>query len=382
LDVKFLAGLADNINEKLHHLTLEIHSLAGREFNLNSTKQVGDILFNQLKLPVVKKTKTGFSTDMEVLGVLAEEHELPARLLEYRGLEKIRSTYVEALPNLVNPGTGRLHTSFHQTVAETGRLSSSEPNLQNIPIRTELGRQVRRAFVPRAAGRSILSADYSQIELRVLAHLSGDEALISAFQDDADIHSRTAARIFDVEEDAVSPELRSRAKAVNFGIIYGMSPFGLSRAVQIDIKEAELFIQQYFELYPGVEAYLERTLAEGRERGYVETLLGRRRYLPDLNSSDGNVRRNAERAAVNAPVQGSAADIIKIAMVQLHKRLKEDWLEADVILQVHDELVLDVPDGEREEVKEIVLGAMQEAYSLRVPLKVEARFGPNWLEAH
>ncbi len=382
LDVKFLAQLADKVNGKLLQLTEDIHRLAGREFNLNSTQQVGDILFNQLELPVVKKTKTGFSTDMEVLGVLAEQHELPARLLEYRGLEKIRSTYVEALPKLVNPETGRLHTSFHQTVAETGRLSSTEPNLQNIPIRTELGREVRRALIPRAAGRSILSADYSQIELRVLAHLSGDEALIVAFQEDTDIHTRTAARIFGLDEDAVSPDLRSRAKAVNFGIIYGMSPYGLSRAVGIQVKEAEAFIDQYFELYPGVKAFLDRTLAEGRENGYVSTLLGRRRYLPDLNSSDRNVRRNAERAAVNAPVQGSAADIIKIAMVRLYDRLEEEKLEADLILQVHDELVLDVPDKEREEVIDIVLRSMQEAYPLRVPLKVDARFGPNWLEAH
>ena len=372
--------LREEVETKLEGLEKEIFEAAGETFQVNSPKQLQRILFDKLGLKPLRRTKTGYSTDMDVLEQLAREHPLPAKVLAYRALEKLRGTYIEALPKLVHPDTGRIHTSFNQAVAATGRLSSSDPNLQNIPVRTEIGRRIRQAFVPADATRKLISADYSQIELRVLAHLSGDKALKDAFSQDADIHRETAARIFEVTPEQVTPEMRRRAKAVNFGVIYGISAFGLAKNIGMPKAAAARFIDQYFEQYPGVRAWIDRLLEEAKETGYVTTLLNRRRYVADLKSSNTTMRKAAERVAINTPVQGSAADIIKVAMVNLDKALAET--QATLLLQVHDELVIEGPAEEARRIADIAVTTMEQAMALHVPLKVDVGIGDNWAEIH
>ncbi|HID09949.1 MAG TPA: DNA polymerase I, partial [Candidatus Latescibacteria bacterium] len=342
VDGEYLRTMSLQVEAELKKLEEEIYRMAGERFNINSTQQLGHILFEKLKLPVIRRTKTGYSTDVGVLEALAGEHELPRRVLEYRQLAKLKSTYIDALPKLIHPETGRIHTSFNQTVTATGRLSSSDPNLQNIPIRTELGRRIRQAFVAPDEDHLLLDVDYSQIELRILAHLSEDRNLMAVFREGGDIHTRTACAMFGVPPQFVTLELRRRAKTINFGIIYGMSPFGLAEQLGISRHEARALIDQYFRQYPGVKAYVDRTLEDARRRGYVTTLLGRRRYLPEVHSPNRQIREFAERTAINTPVQGTAADLIKMAMVRVWRRLKEGGYEAKMILQVHDELVFEV----------------------------------------
>jgi len=381
IDRAVLASLAEELTRTLERLTKEIYEIAGRPFNINSPKQLSELLFNELKLPIIKRTKTGASTDEEVLQRLATQHALPAAILQYRELAKLKSTYVDALPALISPTTGRIHTSLNQTVTATGRLSSSNPNLQNIPVRAELGRQIRRAFISRFDGGCLLAADYSQIELRVLAHLSGDEVLAAAFRDGADIHRATAAQMFGVAPEAVTEAQRAAAKTINFGILYGMSPFGLSKELGIEVGQAETFITQYFQRYPRVKAYLEQSLAQARERGYALTLFDRRRYIPNLQDPNPTVRQFAERTAINAPIQGSAADLIKIAMIRIQERLEALGGRSLMVLQVHDELVFDVAPGELETVRGLVTELMTTATSLTVPIVVHVNAGRNWLEA-
>jgi DNA polymerase-1 len=380
LDTAALAAMSREFGGALERVVAEIYVLAGGEFNIGSPPQLRDVLFERLKLSTkgVRRTKTGLSTDVDVLTKLAAEHPLPAKILEYRQLAKLKSTYVDALPLLVDPATGRVHTSFNQTIAATGRLSSSDPNLQNIPIRTEEGRRIRAAFVA-APGRRLVSADYSQIELRVLAHLSNDAALIEAFTRGEDIHARTATDVF----GALSPsEGRRLAKVINYGIVYGMGPARAARELGVSMKEAEAYIQGYFGRYAGVRAYLDATVAEARERGYVTTVLGRRRYLPELRARDPAVRQFAERAATNTPIQGSAADLIKLAMLALRRRLQETGSQAQVLLQVHDELVLETPAAELDAVRDLVRESMEGVWPLRVPIRADVRDGANWSEAH
>lgn len=381
LDTGYLGGMGKEIERQLQNLVADIHRHAGHEFNINSTQQLGEILFKDLHLPPVKKTKTGFSTDVTVLESLRGQHAIIDALLEYRQLSKLKSTYVDALPSLLHPETGRVHTSFNQTVAATGRLSSSDPNLQNIPIRTELGREIRRAFIPRDLDWSILAADYSQIELRVMAHISGDPALREAFRLGEDIHATTAAKVFGVNPENVTREMRRKAKEVNFGIMYGIGPFGLANRLGISQPEAKEIIARYFERFPGVKNYINETLEHARRTGYVQTLRGRRRYLPDIASKNQNIRGNAERQAINMPIQGTSADMIKIAMVNLSRALKTHRLQSRLLLQVHDELICEVPPGEQQRMKEVVTQVMQEALPLDVPVRVDAGIGPNWLEA-
>ena len=380
LDTEVFEGLRIEIAQRLGTLEHEIHELAGEPFQINSPKQLQKILFDDLGLTPIKKTKTGYSTDVGVLEELAQEHPLPKKVLEYRTLEKLRGTYVEALPKLINPKTGRIHTSFNQAVAATGRLSSSDPNLQNIPIRTELGRRIRQGFVPGGKDLRLISADYSQIELRILAHLSGDENLRRAFQEDRDIHRDTAVRVFGVTPEEVTPEMRRQAKAVNFGVVYGISAFGLARNIGVSMREAAAFIKNYFAQYPGVKDWIERTKAEAKQRGYVKTLLNRRRYVPELTASDAVTRRAAERMAINTPVQGTAADVIKVAMIRLDAALAD--FEARMLLQVHDELLVEAPKGECDEVAALMKKIMEEAIELDVPLKVDVGIGRNWAEIH
>lgn len=380
IDRDYLAGMSEEMEKKLSRLTKKIYEIAGEEFNINSPKQLSVILFEKLKLPVIKRTKTGVSTDEEVLTKLAMSHPLPEALLGYRELAKLKSTYVDTLPGLINPKTGKVHTSFNQTVTQTGRLSSSDPNLQNIPVKTEEGARIRKAFVPSGKGNILISADYSQIELRILAHLSGDRQLIAAFKEGADIHAFTASLVFGVDEKAVTPEMRNMAKTVNFGIVYGMSPYGLSQGLGIDVNKAKEFIDSYFERYPDVKAYLESLIEEARENGFVTTLLGRRRYIPEIGSSDIRMRQFAERTAVNTPIQGSAADVIKVAMIEIDGRLRKKALESRMILQVHDELVFDVAKGEKEEVSAIVKDGMENVIKLKVPVEAHIESGKNWLE--
>ncbi|MCK4350185.1 MAG: DNA polymerase I, partial [Candidatus Krumholzibacteria bacterium] len=381
IDTTELGRLSEEATREMGRLTAEIHGLAGEQFNINSGKQLQRILFDKLGLQPIRRTKTGFSTDMEVLAELAPEHEIVDLVLEYRQLAKLVSTYFDALPRLVNPRTGRIHTSFNQTVTATGRLSSSNPNLQNIPIRTELGRRVRSAFIPKKEWL-LLDADYSQIELRIMAHLSGDEALRSAFLEDADIHSRTAARIYGAEESEVDPEMRALAKTINFGVIYGMGARGLSRQLGIELDEAKRFIEEYFETYPGVKEYIEHSKDLAREKGYAETLLGRRRILREIESGDGRARSFSERIAINMPIQGTAADMIKVAMVEIDRRITAEELESRMILQVHDELVFEVPPQELGPMQELVRESMESAVDLEVPIRVDMGTGKNWLEAH
>ncbi|HEV2147781.1 MAG TPA: DNA polymerase I [Longimicrobiaceae bacterium] len=365
---------------QLEAVRTQIHAEAGGEFNINSNPQLREILFERLKLPVFKRTKTGPSTDVEVLQALAAQgHRLPELLMEYRQLDKLLSTYVDALPRMVNPETGRIHTSFNQTIAATGRLSSTDPNLQNIPIRTELGAEIRRGFIPKE-GHVFFSADYSQIELRILAHYSEDPAFVEAFRSGEDIHRQTAALIFGVAREAVTREMRDRAKTVNFAVIYGIGAFSLANRLGISNAEGKQFIDAYFERFPGVRAYLDRQIELAREQGYVETLTGRRRYIPEITSRNFNVRAFGERAATNAPIQGSSADIIKIAMIDIHRELKQGKLRAKMLLQVHDELLFEVPREELDELREMVRTRMEGAIELKVPLLVETGVGESWLE--
>lgn len=382
LDRDRLAQQSRELGARIGELEAKAHELAGEAFNLSSPKQLGTILFEKLGLPVMQKTAKGApSTKEEVLQELALDYPLPKVLLEHRSLTKLKSTYTDKLPTLINPHTGRVHTSYHQAVTATGRLSSSDPNLQNIPIRSEEGRRIRQAFVARA-GSVILAADYSQIELRIMAHLSGDESLIEAFAQGLDIHRATAAEVFGTPLDQVTAEQRRSAKAINFGLIYGMSAFGLGRQLHLGRKQAQEYIDLYFERYPGVRRYMDNTRAEAEAKGYVETLFGRRLYLPELRSRNAVQRQAAERTAINAPMQGTAADIIKRAMITVDEWLREQKLAARMIMQVHDELVLEVPEDELETVRNEVIQRMRQAAVLNVPLEVDADVGPNWDEAH
>lgn len=378
IDCEFLSRISQELGNGLAGLTSEIYRQAGEEFNINSTKQLSDILFTKLKLPVIKRTKTGYSTDADVLERLAQNYELPKRLLEYREKSKLRSTYVDALPQLLNPDTKLIHTSFNQTVTSTGRLSSSEPNLQNIPIKTDIGRQIRRAFVPRPGSRKILSADYSQVELRILAHLSEDPKLVEAFKEDLDVHQFTATLLYNAQLSDVTREMRNVAKTINFSIVYGVSAFGLSQSLGISTSEAQTFIDSYFERYSKVKQYLENQKEEARRHGFLKTIFGRRAYFPDINSHNVNRRQFAERAAINAPIQGSAADIIKVAMIRIQNELAQKNLKSVMILQVHDELVFDILESELKQVELLVRSNMEQAYQLRVPLKVDLTTGASW----
>ena len=382
VDVDYLRAMSQELNQRLAELSSEVHALAGRPFNLNSTKQLGEVLFDQLHLPVVRRTRTGYSTDAAVLEELRDKHPIVGLLLEYRQLEKLKGTYVDALPGLVNPATGRVHTWLSQTSASTGRLASSDPNLQNIPVRTDLGRRVRRAFVA-PEGHLLIGCDYSQVELRLLAHFSQDPELLGAFHRDEDVHASTAAAILGVPLAAVTGDQRALAKTINFGLIYGMGDYGLSSRTELSVDEARTFIDAYFRRFGSVKGYLDGILDMARREGYVETILGRRRYFPELRG-DGPMNRGlvraAERQAINMPIQGSAADIIKLAMIALHRRLREQGLRSRMVLQVHDELVLEVPEEELEPVCDLVVETMENAYALSVPLKVDTSTGKNWME--
>lgn len=384
LDTEFLHSLSSDLNNDIASLEKKIYQEAGEEFNIGSPKQLGEILFDKLKLvEKPKKTKTGqYSTAEDVLSYLAKDHEIIQNVLDYRGLAKLKSTYVDALPEQVEPLTGRVHTDYMQTVAATGRLSSNNPNLQNIPIRTERGRQVRKAFIPRDENYTLLAADYSQIELRIIAALSEETTMIEAFKNGEDIHASTASKVFGVALEEVTREQRSNAKTVNFGIIYGVSAFGLSNQTDLSRGEAKDLIDTYYKTYPKLRNYMSELVDFARENGYVQTVLGRRRYLKDINGSNAVVRGAAERNAVNAPIQGSAADIIKIAMINIHKKLQEGNYTSKMLLQVHDELVFDVYKPELEELKALIKTEMENAYTLAVPLDVEVGVGDNWLVAH
>ena len=381
IDIKRLKAMGDELTERLEKIEAEIYELAGEPFNINSPKQLGVILFEKLKLPVIKKTKTGYSTAADVLEKLAPEHEIISLILHYRQLKKLQSTYIEGLIKVTNPKTNKIHTRFNQALTQTGRLSSVEPNLQNIPIRLEEGRKIRQAFIPSEENWVIFAADYSQIELRVLAHISGDERLVEAFKQGKDIHKSTAAAVFHVSEDEVTPEMRYQAKAVNFGIIYGISDYGLSQNLQITRKEAKEFIDKYLSIYPGVKQYMTDIVQEAKHKGYVSTIMKRRRYLPEITSRNFNVRSFAERTALNTPIQGSAADIIKKAMIDIDARLTEENLQAKMLLQVHDELIFEVPEDEIEKLTELVTDVMENTVQLSVPLKVDYSYGKTWYEA-
>ncbi len=384
LDAEMLHTYADELAEDIQRIEKSIFETAGAEFNIGSPKQVGEILFDRLKVTdKPKKTKTGqYSTNEEVLQGLVGKHPIIEQILSYREVVKLRNTYVKPLPELINDSTGHIHTSFNQVVAATGRLSSDHPNLQNIPIRTERGRKIRGAFVPRSEEFALLSADYSQIELRIIAALAKDEAMLEAFRNGVDIHSTTASKVYGVTLDEVTREMRSNAKTVNFGIIYGISAFGLSQRINISRKEAKEIIDNYFEQFGSIKAYMDGSIAFAKEHGYVETVMGRRRYLRDINSANAVVRGFAERNAINSPIQGSAADLIKKAMILVHQELTSRDLKSKLVLQVHDELIVDTHQDEKEEVANIVERNMSTAYDLGVPLDVEYNFGKNWLEAH
>jgi DNA polymerase-1 len=381
IDADFLKIMSKKLGIDMAGIERTIYELAGTEFNINSPKQLAEILFVKLRLTPTKKTKTGFSTNVDVLEELAPLHPLPAEILKYRTLSKLKSTYIDALPLMINPKTGRLHTSLNQTVTATGRLSSSEPNLQNIPIRTELGREIRQAFIAER-GASLLSADYSQIELRVLAHMSNDPALIKTFQNNEDVHTRTASEIFGLTPDEVTSEMRRKAKAVNFGIIYGISAFGLAQDIGVSNAEAKRYIDDYFAQYPGVREFIDRTIGDARTNGYVSTLFNRRRFIPELASATVAVRNFGERMAINTPIQGTAADLIKLAMINIQKRLTHENFASKMILQVHDELVFEVPDMEIVPMKKLVQEEMEGVLSLSVPIRVDVGVGKNWDEAH
>ena len=384
LNTGFLKTFEVELAEDILRLEKEIYTQAGEEFNLASPKQLGPILFEKLKLvDKPKKTKTGqYSTAEDVLSYLAKDHQIVADILAWRSVNKLQSTYVKALPEEINPKTGRVHTVYNQAVAATGRLSSNQPNLQNIPIRTDRGQQVRKAFIPRDDNHVLLAADYSQIELRIIAALSQDPAMVEAFKKGEDIHAATASNVFGVAIDDVSREQRANAKTVNFGIVYGVSAFGLSQQTNLNRSEAKELIDAYYLTYPKLKAYMNEQIDFARENGFVETVLGRRRYLKDINAQNAVVRGAAERNAVNAPIQGSAADIIKLAMINIHHRLKNESWKSKMLLQVHDELVFDVPNAEVEDLTTMVKEEMENAYSLDVPLVVDVGIGKNWLEAH
>lgn len=381
IDVAHLQKLSKQLENQLEKLSLRIYDLAGKKFNINSPQQLSQVLFEDLKLPSVRKTakRTGLSTDTGVLETLAKEHPLPGILLEYRQLSKLKSTYIDALPRLVNRRTKRIHTSFNQTVTATGRLSSSDPNLQNIPIKTALGKQIRKAFIPGDKNFRILSADYSQVELRILAHFSGDHTLLNSFKKGEDIHNRTASEVFGIRIDRVTPEERAIAKTTNFAIIYGVSAYGLSQQTNMTVQEAAMFIDVYFKRYPRVKSYIDEMIELARKQGFVTTLLGRRRYIPEINSSNRQKREFAERTAINTPIQGSAADLIKVVMIDTAKKLKDK--KSKMILQVHDELVFEVHKDELVFVKEMVKDKMENTVDLEVPIKVDINVGENWLEA-
>jgi len=380
LDLGILSGLSKELEKRLISLIGDIYRISGAEFNINSPKQLRTILFEKLQLPVVKRTKTGPSTDEEVLRVLAASHELPALLLEYRQLTKLKNTYIDTLPGLVDSKTGMLHTSFNQTATETGRLSSSNPNLQNIPVKTDIGSRIRQAIVAFDSGSCLLSGDYSQIELRVLAHISGDENLISEFLQDKDIHRATAALIYGVEEGEVNEEMRNTAKRVNFGIIYGLTPYGLSRDLGIPLEEAESFIEAYLTKYPRVREYMQQQINKAEEEGFVTTISGRRRYLTEIKDKNQAVRQFAQRKAINTPIQGSASDLIKMAMIQVQRRIQEKNLKTRMILQVHDELVFNVPLAELKVSVDLIRDRMENVLTLKVPVRVSIKKGNNWLD--
>lgn len=379
-DKKTLEVMGHELGEEINTLTSEIYDMAGEEFNINSPKQLGVILFEKLNLPVIKKTKTGYSTDAEVLDELSSQHEIVEKILNYRGLVKLKSTYTDGLIACIGED-GRIHSTFNQTVTATGRISSTEPNLQNIPIKMEQGRRIRKAFVPSSEEYVIMSADYSQIELRVLAHISGDESFIDAFSKGQDIHARTASEVFGIPLEEVTHEARSKAKAVNFGIMYGLSDFGLARDLKISRKEAKSYIENYFRRCRKIKEYLDRAVEEGKKNGYVRTLMNRIRYIPEINSSNHNTRSFGERLAMNTPIQGTAADIIKIAMVKVDRMLKQQGLKSRLILQVHDELILEVHRDELEQVRDLVKEQMEGAVKLSVPMNVDINWGENWYEA-
>ncbi|MEC4675497.1 MAG: DNA polymerase I [Nitrospirota bacterium] len=381
VDTDKLGGLSKELSIEIESIQQRIYFLAGEEFNINSPKQLGMVLFQSLGLKPGKKTKTGFSTDVDVLEELAVTHDLPGEVLDYRRLTKLKTTYVDVLPSIVNQGTGRVHTTFNQTITATGRLSSSAPNLQNIPVRGDWGRRIRETFIAEK-GSLLLSADYSQVELRILAHLSQDQTLISAFRSGLDIHTRTASELYNTPLDKVTPEMRRVAKTVNFGVIYGISAYGLSETLSIGRKEAEKYINHYFDRHPGVREYIGRVIGEATEKGYVMTLMGRRRPVPELQSQHRNKRQQGERLAVNSPIQGTAADIIKIAMINIRERFRKESIHAKMILQVHDELLFELPEPELDIVAAIVGKEMEGALKLSVPLKADIGHGKNWAEAH
>lgn len=383
IDTEALKETSKHFTARMHQIEEEVHQMAGVDFNIASPKQVGEVLFDRMKIiEKAKKTKTGqYVTSEEVLESLRGKHEIIGKILEHRGLKKLLGTYIDALPLLINPTTGRIHTSFNQTVTATGRLSSSNPNLQNIPIRNEDGKEIRKAFIP-DDGCEFFSADYSQIELRIMAHLSEDPHMIDAFNNEQDIHAATAAKIYKVKLEEVTREQRSKAKTANFGIIYGISVFGLAERLNVDRKEAKELIDGYFENYPHVKEYMDKSIQVAREKGYIETIFKRKRYLPDINSRNAVVRGYAERNAINAPIQGSAADIIKVAMIRIYQRFKKEGLQSKMILQVHDELNFSVVPSERGKVEQIVLSEMEAAYKMKVPLHADCGWGQNWLEAH
>ena len=383
IDTEGLRETSVLYSEEMQRIEEEIYQLAGVHFNISSPKQVGEVLFDQMKITnKPKKTKTGqYATTEEILVSLKSKSPIVGKILEYRGLKKLLSTYIDALPELINPDTGHIHTSFNQTVTTTGRLSSSNPNLQNIPVRDEQGKEVRKAFIPEA-GQEFFCADYSQIELRIMAHLSGDENLIEAFNAGQDIHAATAAKIFHKALEEVTSDERRKAKTANFGIIYGISAFGLAERLDVSRTEAKELIDGYFLTYPGVKEYMEKSIAMAREKGYTETIFKRRCYLPDINSNNANVRGNAERNAINSPIQGSAADIIKIAMIRVYQRMKAEGIRSKMILQVHDELCFTVLPEEKDRLQKIVVEEMQNAVQMRIPLIADTGWGSNWLEAH
>lgn len=381
LDMERLEKMGEEIKGRLAEIEYKIFEMAGEQFNINSPKQLGVILFEKLGLPAAKKTKTGYSTSADVLEKLASKHKIIEEILNYRQLGKLQSTYIEGLQKIVNKETEKVHTRFNQALTATGRLSSTDPNLQNIPIRLEEGRKIRQAFVPSEEDWVIFAADYSQIELRVLAHIAGDDKLIEAFQNDMDIHTKTAMEVFKVGKDEVTSNMRRHAKAVNFGIVYGISDYGLSQSLNITRKEAGEFIERYLESYPGVKEYMDEIVKDAKAKGYVQTLLHRRRYIPEITARNFNLRSFAERTAMNTPIQGSAADIIKKAMIDMADRLKEEGLKTRLLLQVHDELIFEAPKDEIDTLKKIVPDVMENAIELKVPLKVDYSYGPTWYDA-
>ncbi len=380
VDKNELVSYGEQLKKQISILTMEIYKLAEQEFNINSPKQLGEILFEKLKLPYAKKNKNGYTTDVDTLEKIKNEHPIVEKILEYRGIMKLNSTYVEGLIPYIHKKDNRIHSYFHQTVTATGRISSTEPNLQNIPTRVEAGKKIRKAFKPEN-GSVYLDADYSQIELRVLAHISNDENMLEAFRNDEDIHKQAASRVFNIPIEQVTSAERSKAKAVNFGIVYGISDFGLAEQIGVSKKEAKNYIEQYLDKYSGIKNFMENIVEDAKEKGYVETLFSRRRYIPELNSSNYMVRQFGARAAMNTPIQGTAADIMKIAMINVYKKLKEEKLQSKIILQIHDELIIETKIEEQDKVKKILKESMENAMELKIPLKVELSVANNWYEA-